>query len=107
MPEVADYWKTVVTLNTWTQHRIARLVVQNLFGTVTGKKLAIFGFAFKADTNDTREAPAIRICSDLLEEGAQLAIHDPRVDPYQISNDLNMEGGPPKDLRDALRSSCY
>ncbi len=98
LPEVADYWETVVTLNTWTQHRIARLVVHNLFGTVTGKRLAIFGFAFKADTNDTRESPAIRICSDLLEEGAQLAIHDPRVDPSQISKDLKLEGGPPDDL---------
>ena len=77
LPDVADYWESVVLLNTWQQHRIARLVVQKLFGTVTGKRLAILGFAFKADTNDTREAPAIRICQDLLEEGAQLAIHDP------------------------------
>ena len=68
----------VVALNTWQQHRIARLVVEKLFGTVTGKRLAILGFAFKADTNDTREAPAIRICRDLPEEGAQLAIHDPK-----------------------------
>ena len=79
LPEVADYWESVVALNTWQQHRISRLVVQNLFGTVTGKRLAILGFAFKADTNDTREAPAIRICGDLLEEGVQLAIHDPKV----------------------------
>ena len=62
LPEVADYWESVVALNTWQQHRIARLMVQKLFGTVTGKRLAILGFAFKADTNDTREAPAIRIC---------------------------------------------
>ncbi len=90
LPEVADYWENVVLLNTWQQHRIARLVVQKLFGTVTGKRLAILGFAFKADTNDTREAPAIRICRDLLEEGAQLAIHDPKVDPEQISRDLTL-----------------
>jgi UDPglucose 6-dehydrogenase len=90
LPEVADYWESVVTLNTWQQHRISRLVVQNLFGTVTGKRLAILGFAFKADTNDTRESPAIRICRDLLEEGAQLAIHDPKVDPEQIARDLGL-----------------
>ena len=53
--------------------------------------MAILGFAFKADTNDTREAPAIRICGDLLEEGAQLAIHDPKVDPAQIARDLEQE----------------
>ena len=91
LPEVADYWETVVTLNTWQQHRIARLVVQKLFGTVTGKRLAILGFAFKADTNDTRESPAIRICRDLLEEGAQLVIHDPKVASAQIARDLNQE----------------
>ena len=91
LPEVADYWESVVALNTWQQHRIARLVVQKLFGTVTGKRLAIFGFAFKADTNDTREAPAIRICRDLLEEGAQLVIHDPKVAADQIARDLNQE----------------
>lgn len=88
MPEVADYWESVVTLNRWQQHRIAALVVQKLFGTLTGKRIAILGFAFKADTNDTRESPAIRICRDLLEEGALLAIHDPKVDPDQISQDL-------------------
>ena len=91
LPEVADYWESVVALNTWQQHRIARLVVEKLFGTVTGKRLAILGFAFKADTNDTREAPAIRICRDLLEEGAQLAIHDPKVTAQQIARDLQQE----------------
>ena len=91
LPEVADYWESVVVLNTWQQHRIARLVVQKLFGTVTGKRLTILGFAFKADTNDTREAPAIRICRDLLEEGAQLLIHDPKVAAHQIERELNKE----------------
>ena len=88
--EVAAYWQSVVELNTWQQHRIARLVVNKLFGTVTGKRLAVLGFAFKADTNDTREAPAIRICRDLLEEGAQLAIHDPKVAVEQIGRDLGL-----------------
>ena len=101
LPEVADYWESVVTLNTWQQHRISRLVVQKLFGTLTGKKLAILGFAFKANTNDTREAPAIRICSDLLEEGAQLAIHDPKVDPVQIARDLKQEAQPVSDIHNS------
>ena len=91
LPEVADYWESVVALNTWQQHRIARLVVQKLFGTVTGKRLAILGFAFKANTNDTREAPAIRICRNLLEEGGQLVIHDPKVLADQIARDLHQE----------------
>lgn len=97
--EVARYWQQVVELNTWQQHRIARLVVADLFGTVTGKRLAILGFAFKADTNDTREAPAITICRDLLDEGAQLAIFDPKVNGEQISQDL---GIPPIPEAEAL-----
>ena len=97
LPEVADYWESVVKLNTWQQNRISRLVVQKLFGTVTGKRLAVLGFAFKADTNDTREAPAIRICRDLLEEGAQLTIHDPKVDSEQIARDLRLAGTNPFD----------
>ena len=89
--EVAAYWQSVVELNSWQQHRIARLVVQRLFGTVTGKRIAVLGFDFKADTNDTRESPAITVCRDLLEEGAQLAIHDPKVGAAQIARDLDLE----------------
>ncbi len=98
LPEVAEYWESVVALNNWQQHRIARLVVEKLFGTVSGKRLAVLGFAFKADTNDTREAPAIRICCDLLEEGAQLAIHDPKVTAQQIARDLKQEAAPQSDV---------
>ncbi|MEB3349492.1 MAG: nucleotide sugar dehydrogenase [Cyanobacteriota bacterium] len=90
LEEVAAYWESVVTLNGWQQHRIARLVVNHLFGTVTGKRLAVLGFAFKADTNDTRESPAIQICRDLIEEGAHLAIVDPKVEPGQITADLGV-----------------
>ena len=63
----------------------------------TGKRLAILGFAFKADTNDTREAPAIRICRDLLEEGAQLSIHDPKVSAQQMARDLQQHASPQAD----------
>jgi UDPglucose 6-dehydrogenase len=91
LEEVAAYWQQVVELNTWQQHRIARLVVNKLFGTVTGKRLVVLGFAFKADTNDTRESPVIRICRDLLEEGSQLVIVDPKVASAQIAKDLGQE----------------
>ena len=89
LPEVADYWQHVVMINNWQQHRISKIIVKTLFGTVTGKRIAIFGFSFKANTNDTREAPAINIVKDLLEEGAQLSIYDPKVDLKQIEIDLN------------------
>ena len=102
LPEVASYWEQVVELNNWQQNRISRLLVNKLFGTVTGKKLAILGFAFKANTNDTRESPAIRISLDLLEEGAQLAIHDPKVGSHQIALDL---GRPPSEELVSLKGS--
>ena len=86
--EVAKFWESVVELNNWHQHRISKLIVKKLFGTVTGKKIHILGFAFKANTNDTRESSAIAICKDLLEEGAILSIHDPKVEAGQINNDL-------------------
>ena len=93
LEEVAAYWEQVVALNTWQQQRIARLVVTKLFGTVTGKRLAVLGFAFKANTNDTRESPAIRICRDLLEEGTELVIVDPKVSEAQIAKDLGQPAG--------------
>ena len=89
LPEVAKFWEGVVELNNWHQHRISQLVVKKLFGTVSEKKISILGFAFKANTNDTRESAAIKICKDLLEEGAILRIHDPKVTQDQISIDLN------------------
>ena len=90
LEEVAAYWEQVVTLNHWQQQRIARLVITKLFGTVSGKRIGVLGFAFKADTNDTRESPAIRICKDLLEEGAILQILDPKVSEQQIAQDLGL-----------------
>jgi UDPglucose 6-dehydrogenase len=93
LEEVAAYWEQVVRLNQWQQQRIARLVISKLFGTVSGKRIGVLGFAFKADTNDTRESPAIRICRDLLEEGAVLQIVDPKVSESQMAKDLGQSAG--------------
>lgn len=76
---VAEYWRSVLDLNDWSQHRISQMIVNSLFGTLRDKRIAVLGFAFKADTNDTRESPAIRICRELLHDGATLSIHDPEV----------------------------
>ncbi len=88
LPEVANYWNQVVAMNTWQQDRIYKIVLEKLFGTVNGKNIAILGFSFKANTNDTRESPAIRIASDLLEEGALLSIYDPKVSIKRIEEDF-------------------
>ncbi len=88
LEEVAEFWEGVVKLNNWHQHRLSRLITNKLFGTISGKKICILGFSFKANTNDTRESAAITICKDLLEEGAFLSISDPKVNKKQIEKDL-------------------
>ena len=87
--EVADYWQQVVKINSWQQRRISSLVIRNLFGTLSNKKIAIFGFSFKANTNDTRESPSINISKDLLQEGAKLKFYDPQVNEKQISKEFD------------------
>jgi len=89
--EVAKFWESVVEINSWHQKRISEIIVKKLFGTVANKKLVILGFAFKANTNDTRESAAITICKNLLNEGANLVIHDPKVNPSQIEYDLKIK----------------
>ena len=91
LSEVAKFWEEVVNINNWHQTRIAKIVVKTLFGTISQKKIIILGFAFKANTNDTRESAAIRICKELIEEGAELIIHDPKVNPIQIENELKLK----------------
>ncbi len=76
--EVARYWEQVVQINSYQQRRFVNLIINNMFNTVAGKKIAVFGFSFKADTGDIRESPAICVCQALLEERAVLAIHDPK-----------------------------
>lgn len=87
-PEVADYWRQVVILNDWQERRFASRIIRRLFNTVSGKKIAIMGFAFKKDTGDTRESASIYVCQHLMDEGAQLSIYDPKVKPEQIDMDL-------------------
>ena len=79
LPEVAAYWEGVVTINAWQRGRFARAVVARLFNTVAGKRLALLGFAFKADTGDARESAAAHVAAALLQERAQLRVHDPQV----------------------------
>ena len=87
--EVGNYWKKVLDINEWQQSRISKIITKKLFCNLFEKKISILGFSFKANTNDTRESPAIQICSDLLEEGARLSIYDPKVNLNQIFKDLN------------------
>ncbi len=78
LQKVADYWRHVVLINDYQQERLISNILKTMFNTVANKKIAIFGFAFKANTGDTRESPAIAISNMLLDEHAQLAITDPK-----------------------------
>jgi UDPglucose 6-dehydrogenase len=78
LTEVATYWEQVVTMNEYQEDRFARKMSSTMFNTVAGKRIAVFGFAFKADTGDTRESPAIRVCRYLIEERAAVVVTDPK-----------------------------
>tara|TARA_Y100000589_G_scaffold28724_1_gene23875 strand:- start:1339 stop:2751 length:1413 start_codon:yes stop_codon:yes gene_type:complete len=84
----AEYWENVIRINNWQKDRISKIIVDKFFGTITGKKIALFGFSFKANTNDTRESASIDIANNLIDNGAKLVIHDPRVSQKQIEFDL-------------------
>ena len=76
--EVAEYWEAVVRMNEWQEARFVRTIVASMFNTVAGKRIALFGFAFKADTGDTRESPAMAVAQGLLAERAHLVVSDPK-----------------------------
>jgi len=78
-------------MNDWQKARFARNMVSSMFNTVSGKKIAILGFAFKKDTGDTRETPAIDVCKALMEEKAAIGIFDPKVTREQIYSDLGKD----------------
>lgn len=88
LPEAADYWEQVVKLNDYQKHRFAKNIIDTLFNTVSGKKIALLGWAFKKDTNDTRESAAIFVAKELLDDRAEIHIYDPKVTKTQIFNDI-------------------
>ena len=90
--EVADYWEQVIKLNNWQKKRISKVIVDKLFGTLSLKKILILGFAFKSNTNDTRESASIMISKELIENGAEVIIHDPQVNFDQVENELTKKG---------------
>ena len=98
--EVADYWESVVRINEWQEKRFVSNILKNMFNTVAGKKITILGFAFKADTGDTRESPAFYVTRGLIEERALITISDPKAldnakkDLEDIEGDVKYEPDP-------------
>eukprot|EP00897_Mesotaenium_endlicherianum_P010258 jgi/Mesen1/9260/ME000006S09261 len=91
LPEVAKYWQQVIDINDYQKQRFVKRMVSSMFNTVSGKRIAVFGFAFKKDTGDTRETPAIDVCRGLLGDRALISIYDPQVTEEQIRRDLLQE----------------
>src|SRR5690606_24652967 len=86
--EAAAYWQQVVDINNWQKQRFVRRMIDAMFNTVSGKRIAVLGLALKKDTNDTRESAAIDVCAALRAEHALLAIYDPKVTPDSIHEEL-------------------
>lgn len=93
LPEVANYWRGVLSINEYQKTRFARSIVTHMFDNVKGKNIAIFGFAFKKNTSDIRLSPAIDVCRFLLKEGANLYIYDPKVPAVEITREFPSERG--------------
>lgn len=92
LPEVSAYWESVVGMNDYQKRRFATRIVRSLFNTVADKKIAVLGFAFKKDTNDTRESAAINVSRDLLAELANVVVYDPKVPADEILTDVLGKG---------------
>ena len=89
LQEVADYWEQVIIMNDHQKKRFALNMVKDLYNTVSGKKITFLGWAFKKDTNDTRESAAIYVADELLNEQAMIRVYDPKVKETQIYGDLD------------------
>ncbi|MFD2943375.1 UDP-glucose 6-dehydrogenase [Flavobacterium notoginsengisoli] len=87
--ETADYWEQVIIMNDHQKKRFADKIVKTLYNTVAGKKIAFLGWAFKKDTNDTRESAAIYVADDLINEQAGVCVYDPKVNQKKILADLD------------------
>jgi UDPglucose 6-dehydrogenase len=87
--EVADYWHQVILMNNHQRSRFAKNIIKMLYGTVNGKTISFLGWAFKKDTNDTRESAAIYVADSLMDEQATIKVYDPKVNATQMQSDLN------------------
>jgi UDPglucose 6-dehydrogenase len=87
--EVADYWHQVILMNNHQRDRFTKNIIKTLYSTVSGKTIAFLGWAFKKDTNDTRESAAIYVADSLMDEQATIKAYDPKVNANQMQSDLN------------------
>ncbi|MEP5545489.1 UDP binding domain-containing protein, partial [Maribacter dokdonensis] len=104
LTEVADYWEQVIIANDYQKSRFAENIISTLYNTISGKKIVIYGWAFKKDTNDTRESAAIAVADALLEEQAEIIVYDPKVSEERIYADLDyLDTRPPEENKRLLK----
>lgn len=107
LQEVADYWRQVVQINDYQQRRFVAKMLRSMFNTIAGKRIAVLGFAFKANTGDTRESPAITICRELIDEHAEVVVSDPqalenaKVDLADLGDAIEYQADPYKAIEGA------
>ncbi|MDC3130458.1 nucleotide sugar dehydrogenase [Bacteroidota bacterium] len=106
LQEVSEYWSQVIKINDYQKTRFAKQIMKSLFGTVSEKKITLFGWAFKKNTNDTRESAAIYVADILIENGAEICVYDPKVSKQKMLSDLDyLNTRSAEDNKKAL-SSC-
>jgi len=105
LAECAEYWRQVIAMNDYQKKRFSKMIVQKMFNTVNGKKIAMFGYAFKKDTGDVRETPAMFVLRDLLEENAILHVYDPEVKREDMWIEMNYTCGINKENKEGLYES--
>jgi len=90
LTEVADYWNQVIKINNYQRSRFADLIESNLEGDLVNKKITVLGWAFKKNTNDTRESSSIYVTEHLLSKGAFVNIYDPKIKSEKIIQDITL-----------------
>ena len=105
--EVAEYWHQVVKINDYQKERFAQKIIDYFDGDLTGKRIAILGWAYKANTNDSRESPAIYVAEKLFKAGATLLIYDPQVSEDSMFNDIDFLLGESKNKKFIFKGFSY
>ncbi|MDA3890978.1 MAG: UDP-glucose 6-dehydrogenase [Salinivirgaceae bacterium] len=105
LQEVADYWEQVIIMNDYQKRRFAEKIISTLYNTVSGKKIAFLGWAFKKDTNDTRETAAMYVADILMEDLANIAVYDPKVTLEKMMTDVDYLNTRTEDDNKALLSA--
>ena len=103
LEEVADYWFQVLKINDYQKKRFSTRIIDSLGGDLNGKNITLLGWAFKANTNDSRESAAIYVAEDLFKAGAKIEVYDPMVSYNAMLNDIEFYWRNPPEKENLLK----